>query len=117
MKRASVIEKIRAKLVSGVPTIGSWMQIPDSSVAEIMGHAGYDWISVDMEHGSIGHHQLPDLFRSIELGGALPLARLAGDTPSECKQALDAGAGGVIVPMIQSAQQLEKGASSLSVAA
>jgi 2-dehydro-3-deoxyglucarate aldolase len=62
---------------------------------------------VDLEHGSIGAHQLPDLFRAIELGGTLPLVRLAQGHPKDCKQALDAGAGGVIVPMVESAGQLE----------
>lgn len=59
-----------------------------------------------MEHGAIGHHQLPDLFRALELGGTLPLVRLAEGQPKDCKQALDAGAGGVIVPMVESAEQL-----------
>lgn len=59
-----------------------------------------------MEHGAIAVHQLPDLFRALELGGTLPLARLAHGHPNDCKQALDAGAGGIIVPMIESAEQL-----------
>lgn len=84
------------------------MQIPHPSVAEIMGQAGYDWVAVDLEHGSIGVHQLPDLFRALELGGTLPLARLAQGQTKDCKQALDAGSGGVIVPMVESASQLEK---------
>ena len=82
------------------------MQLPDASVAEIMGRAGYDWVAIDMEHGAISHHQLPNLFRALELGGTLPLVRLAVGTARECKQALDAGAGGVIVPMIETAAQL-----------
>jgi len=82
------------------------MQIPHPSVAEVMGQAGYDWVAVDMEHGAIAVHQLPDLFRALELGGALPLARIAQGHPKDCKQALDAGAGGIIVPMIESAEQL-----------
>ncbi len=84
------------------------MQIPHPSVAEIMGQAGYDWVAVDMEHGSIGAHQLPDLFRALELGDTLPLVRLALGEAKDCKQALDAGAGGVIVPMVESAGQLER---------
>jgi len=96
----------RRKLGEKKPLIGSWMQIPDPSVAEIMGRAGYDWVAVDMEHGSICVHQLPDLFRAIELGGTLPMARLAQGHPKDCKQALDAGAGGVIIPMVESADQL-----------
>ena len=83
------------------------MQIPHASVAEIMGQAGYDWVAVDMEHGTISPHQLPDLFRALELGGTLPLARLAQGHAKDCKQALDAGAGGVIVPMVEGAEQLE----------
>ncbi len=82
------------------------MQIPNGSVAEIMGDAGYDWVAIDLEHGSISTSQLPDLFRAIELGGTIPLARLAFGTPRDCKQALDAGAAGVIVPMVESAVQL-----------
>jgi 2-dehydro-3-deoxyglucarate aldolase len=82
------------------------MQIPHSSLAEIMGQAGYDWVAVDMEHGAISIHQLPDLFRALELGGTLPLVRLAQGHDKDCKQALDAGAGGVIVPMVESAEQL-----------
>jgi len=82
------------------------MQIPHASVAEIMGQSGYDWVAVDLEHGAISVHQLPDIFRALELGGTLPLARLAQGIPKDCKQALDAGAGGVIVPMVESADQL-----------
>ncbi|WP_443640358.1 aldolase/citrate lyase family protein [Candidatus Njordibacter sp. Uisw_039] len=106
MNRLVVIKKIRECLQGGGQSIGSWMQIPHASVAEIMGQAGYDWVAVDMEHGAIGAHQLPDLFRALELGETLPLVRLSHGHPKDCKQALDAGAGGVIVPMVDSADQL-----------
>jgi len=106
MNRLTAIQQIRERLRSGGHSIGSWMQIPHPSIAEIMGQAGYDWVAVDMEHGAIAVHQLPDLFRALELGGTLPLARIAQGHPKDCKQALDAGAGGVIVPMIESADQL-----------
>lgn len=106
MNHLEKILAIRQLLATGQPSIGSWMQIPHASVAEIMGQAGYDWVAVDLEHGAIGVHQLPDLFRALELGGTLPLARLAQGQPKDCKQALDAGAGGVIVPMVESAAQL-----------
>jgi len=106
MNRLEKIKFIRQKLASNKPSIGSWIQIPHSSVAEIMGQAGYDWVAVDMEHGAISVHQLPDLFRALELGDTLPLVRLAHGQPKDCKHALDAGAGGVIVPMVESAEQL-----------
>jgi 2-dehydro-3-deoxyglucarate aldolase len=106
MNRLEKIKLIRQTLAHKKPSIGSWMQIPHSSLAEIMGQAGYDWVAVDMEHGAISVHQLPDLFRALELGGTLPLVRLAQGHDKDCKQALDAGAGGVIVPMVESAEQL-----------
>jgi len=108
MNRLKAILDIRKNLNSGGTSIGSWMQIPHPSIAEIMGQSNYDWVAVDMEHGSISAHQLPDLFRALELGNTLPLVRLAHGHIKDCKQALDAGAGGVIVPMIESADQLVK---------
>ncbi|MDP3086732.1 MAG: aldolase/citrate lyase family protein [Methylotenera sp.] len=106
MNRLQKINSIRQALATNKASVGSWMQIPHASVAEIMGQAGYDWVAVDMEHGAISVHQLPDLFRALELGGTLPLVRLAHGHPKDCKQALDAGAGGVIVPMVETATQL-----------
>lgn len=106
MNRPQKIQNIRAALAGNRTSIGSWMQIPDPSVAEILGQAGYDWVAVDMEHGSISVHQLPDLFRALELGETLPMVRLARGHVKDCKQALDAGAGGVIVPMVESAADL-----------
>lgn len=106
MNKLTTIQQIRERLRSGGHSIGSWMQIPHPSIAEIMGQSGYDWVAVDMEHGAIAVHQLPDLFRALELGNTLPLARIAQGHPQDCKQALDAGAGGIIVPMIESAEQL-----------
>jgi 2-dehydro-3-deoxyglucarate aldolase len=108
MNRLDLIKKIRQKLIIGKCSIGSWMQFSDSGVAEIMGDSGYDWIAIDLEHGPIDNHQLPDLFRALELGNTLPLVRLAVGSPTDCKKALDAGAGGVIVPMIKSAEQLRE---------
>ena len=108
MDRLKLIKNIRKLLSQGSHTIGSWIQIPDNSIAEIMGQSGYDWVAVDMEHGSISIECLPDLFRALELGSTLPLVRLSEGTEKNCKQALDAGAGGVIVPMINSADQLSK---------
>lgn len=106
MFRLRIINEIRKKLSNEEVSLGSWMQIPDSSIAEIMGTSGFDWVALDMEHGAISLAQLPDLFRALELGGTLPLVRLAQSSPKDCKQALDAGAGGVIVPMIETKEEL-----------
>jgi len=98
--------EIRAKLKVGA-TIGSWLQIPSPEVAEIMGRAGYDWVAVDMEHGLFTRTGLADVCRAVELGGAAPFARVAEATKSEIKGALEAGAQGIIFPMIESRHQLD----------
>lgn len=107
MNKPEKIKHIRQLMASGSASVGSWMQLSDGSVAEIMGQSGYDWVAVDLEHGSFSLHQLPNIFRALELNGTLPLVRLAQGHVKDCKQALDAGAAGVIVPMVESAEQLE----------
>ena len=101
-----MLEGLRERLKAGDVTIGSWMQLRDPSVAEIMGRSGYDWVALDLEHGQFSLSSLPDLFRALESGDTLPLVRLALGDDTECKQVLDAGAAGVIVPMIRSAEHL-----------
>ncbi|NBU06861.1 MAG: 2,4-dihydroxyhept-2-ene-1,7-dioic acid aldolase [Acidimicrobiia bacterium] len=82
------------------------MQIPSPDVAELLASGGFDWVTIDLEHGAIARHQLPDLFRAIELHGAVPLARVALPDGSLCQQALDSGAAGVVIPRVESASQL-----------
>ncbi|WP_078129402.1 HpcH/HpaI aldolase family protein [Leptospira alexanderi] len=99
------MNSVKDKLKSGKFTIGSWMQIPNSSVAEILANADFDWIALDLEHGAFSLHLLPDIFRAIRIAGSLPFARVAQNHPKDIKQALDAGAAGIIVPMIETAEQ------------
>jgi len=108
MNRINKINEIRKKLRTGKVSLGSWLQLSNSNVAEIMGDSGYDWVAIDMEHGQISIKDLPNLCRAIELNNTLPLVRLSESTPSNCKRALDSGAGGVIAPMIKSADQMRE---------
>ena len=102
------INKVRNKLLNGLTTMGSWMQIPSADVAEIMGKSGYDWIAIDLEHGRFSNQFLSSINRAIELGNTLPFARIAQVSQKDIKQALDAGSKGIIYPMIESAKQLEQ---------
>lgn len=98
---------IRKKLKEGGASIGTWQQIPDADISELLAEAGYDWVAVDLEHGGVSRSQLAGLFRAIELGGALPLARVAAPEMTSIKPALEAGAAGIILPMIVSRPQLD----------
>lgn len=111
MKTAS---DIRAAMRGGKATVGTWLQIPSTELAELLGASGYDWVAVDMEHGAFTRTGLPDMFRAIECGGALPFARLPEAEMRPIKAALDSGAKGLIFPMIESRAQLDR-AISLSL--
>lgn len=101
------MKSVKEKLKTGTASIGSWMQIVSSDVAEIMGSAGYDWVAVDLEHGAFTRDRLPDVFRAIEKAGGLPFARTADCSAASIKAALDSGAKGLILPMIESRSQLD----------
>ena len=101
------VQHIRKKLKNGQPSVGTWMQLASTDAAEIISRCGYDWVAVDMEHGGFSRLHLADLFRAIEIGGALPFARVAETAMMPVRSALDAGARGIILPMIESAAQLE----------
>ena len=101
------VQDIRALMAHDKATVGTWLQIPSADVGELMARSGYDWVAVDMEHGSFGRSGLPDIFRGIECGGAVPFARLPRAGMTHIKAALEAGAQGLIFPMIESRAQLD----------
>ena len=102
------MNKVKEKLKKGEYSIGSWIQLPEPAVAEIMAGAGFEWLVVDMEHGSINIETLPDLFRAMEKYGCIPFVRLPENNATIIKQVLDAGARGLVVPMINSRDDVEK---------
>jgi 2-dehydro-3-deoxyglucarate aldolase len=103
---------LKKKLKDKDISIGSWLQFNSPDVAEVMAKAGFEWLAVDMEHGPIDVADLPNLFRAIENGGALPLVRLSENNPYLIKRVLDAGAQGIIVPMIRTADELRQAVKS-----
>ncbi len=89
------------------PSIGTWLSLPNESIAEIFSNAGYEWVVIDLEHSSISISQAESLIRTIDLAGSKPFIRLSGHDPSQIKRVLDAGAKGILAPMIENAQQIK----------
>ena len=106
MIRHTARDEVRAKLSRGVPSIGTWMQFKDPSVAEVLASRAFDWVAVDLEHGTSSISDLPDICRAIELHQKMPIARMASKDPFDCKRAMDAGLAGVIVPMIETPDEV-----------
>ena len=86
-------------------TIGSWIQLGHPAIAEIMASAGFDWLAVDLEHSTIGLREAGELIRVIDLKGVVPLVRVSSNNPEQIKRIMDAGAHGVIVPMVNSEEE------------
>jgi len=107
MDKSLKLKEIRNKLKLGQPSIGSWMQISNSSIAEIFGDSNLDWVVIDREHGNFNEESLINIFQSLELGKCLPMVRLGNHSLLEAKISLEAGAAGLIIPKIENKNQLE----------
>lgn len=92
---------LRERIRRGDLTIGSWLNLGNIAVAEIMADAGFDWLAVDLEHTTTSLREAEDMMRIIDLKGVAPLVRLSANDPVQIKRMLDAGAQGVIVPMVK----------------
>ena len=102
------MRSIKQKIIRNDITLGSWIQMPDPFSAEIMAKAGFDWLAIDLEHGFISLDAAFRLIQTIDNAGALPIVRLHENDPSTIRRVMDAGAGGVIVPMINTAEEARK---------
>jgi len=99
--------KFKRALVNKEVSIGAWMQIGHTAVAEIFARAGFDWVCVDLEHGAIDLEKMTDIFRTIDAFDCIPVARLPYNDPVWIHRTLDAGARGLIIPMVNSAAEAE----------
>ena len=99
--------RLRAKVRAGELTVGSWLTIGHPAVAEILARAGYDWIVIDLEHSALAISQVAELIRTIDLCGVSPLVRMTSNDRQQIKRVLDAGAHGIVVPMVNSRAEAE----------
>jgi 2-keto-3-deoxy-L-rhamnonate aldolase RhmA len=98
---------VKKKLLEGKPSFGSWIQVPHPAVAEMLSAVGFDWLAVDMEHSDAGLSQYSDIIRGMYGRGPVPMARVRENDTLAIRGLLDAGAWGVIVPMVNSAEEAE----------
>ncbi|MBL52218.1 MAG: 2,4-dihydroxyhept-2-ene-1,7-dioic acid aldolase [Candidatus Marinimicrobia bacterium] len=89
-------------------SIGSWITLAHFSIAEIMAKAGFDWLCIDLEHSVIDYYEAEQLIATIESNGCLPYVRVGANDQNIIKRVLDAGAKGIIVPMINSKEDAKK---------
>jgi len=99
--------KALARWRAGERTVGAWLALPNTHTAEMMANAGFDWVCVDLQHGLIDYSDLVRMLPAISTSEATPLVRVSGHHASEIMKALDAGAMGVIVPLVNNRAEAE----------
>ena len=102
---------LKFKLKNNELTLGSWITIGHSTVVEIFCQSDFDWLAIDMEHNTIDPSMMRILISSIQSYGVAALVRVWKNEEVIIKHALDAGADGVIVPMINTRQDAEMAVS------
>jgi len=90
---------------AGGVTYGAWLSIPDELVADTVGRLGFDWVCVDMQHGVIDEAAARAIIRALRAAGAVPFVRVPWNDFGIIGKMLDAGALGIIVPMVNSAAE------------
>lgn len=103
---------LKKKLRERGITIGSWITLGHPSIAEIMAQAGFDWLTVDMEHSAITLYHAQQLIQIISLSGCVPLVRVGSNDPTIIKRVMDSGAHGVIVPMVNNVKDAKRAVSA-----
>jgi 2-dehydro-3-deoxyglucarate aldolase len=84
------------------PTIGSWITLSNSGIAEVMADAGFDWLCIDLEHSTIDYSETQILIMAIQSKGLKAFVRVGENNARIIKRVLDAGADGIIVPSVNS---------------
>jgi len=90
---------------AGETTFGAWCTIPSSWTAEVAARSGHDWVCIDTQHGLIGYDAMLPMLQAVSTVGVTSFVRVPWNEPGTIMKALDAGAGGVIVPMINSVEE------------
>jgi 2-dehydro-3-deoxyglucarate aldolase len=89
-------------------SLGSWITIGHHSIAEIMADSGFDWLCIDMEHTVIDLLEAQNLILTIQSKGLKAYVRVGDNDNLIIKRVLDAGADGIIVPMVNSLDDAKK---------
>ncbi len=98
---------LRAIWQRGEAAINGWLSIPSSFPAEVMAHQGFDSLTIDMQHGVVDYQTAVTMLQAISTTAVVPLARVPWNDPGPIMKILDAGAYGVICPMINTRAEAE----------
>ncbi len=104
---ATASHPLAEAFASGRPALGAWAGLPTAMGCEIMSRAGFDYVCIDMQHGFADYSDTLAMLASIDLGTATPVVRVPWNEQGIIGRVLDAGAMGIIIPMVNSRAEAE----------
>src|SRR5882724_1238510 len=105
--KTAAITGLKRKLASGESTFGMWISLESATVSEIAVALGLDWIVIDAEHGHLDWKEILEHIRATVRSETVALVRIAELNAGLIKRALDIGADGVVVPWVETAEQVK----------
>lgn len=100
--------ELKRKMLAAERTTNGWLALGSTYSAEIMGHVGFDSVTVDCQHGMFDFHQMLPMLQALSATPSTPIVRVPWNDPAIIMHALDAGAYGIICPMINTAEEARK---------
>ena len=100
--RKNALKKI---IADGGRVINGWLAIPSAYSAEVMCHQGFDAMTIDMQHGAVDYNDAVNMLTAISTTNVTPLARVPWNEPGAIMKLLDAGAYGIICPMVNTVEE------------
>ncbi|MEJ5222351.1 MAG: aldolase/citrate lyase family protein, partial [Tepidiforma sp.] len=99
------INTVKQRWAAGDVTYGGWLSIANTFTAEVMAHQGFDWLCIDMQHGVIDYPAAVAMLQVIGGTPTIPFVRVPWNEPGIIGKVLDAGAMGVIIPMVNTPEE------------
>ena len=96
---------VKQKLKAGQPTFGTWLSLGNLQATRVFARLGWDWLTLDIEHGPFDWSLASTIFAAVADAGCVPLARVPEGSHHYIKRVLDAGAWGIVVPMVDTVEQ------------
>src|SRR5690349_12690160 len=98
---------VKRALKSGQPSVGTWLSLASIVAARFMARAGFAWLTVDVEHSLVDWETATHMFAAVADAGCTALARVPSNRHDHIKRALDNGAHGIVVPMVNSREEAQ----------
>ncbi len=97
--------RVKQNLRAGRPSFGTWLSLGDLFATRVLARMNFDWLTLDLEHSAIDWSQAAMIFAAVADAGGVPLARVPKGNHDYIKRVLDAGAWGIVVPMVDTVEQ------------